>query len=50
MAKPLKNQPYQRKGDKENSEFFENYLLQIYQKRKSQGIEENIQYLHYRHC
>lgn len=47
MAKPLKNQPYQRKGDKENSEFFENYLLQIYQKRKSQGIEENVQYLHH---
>jgi hypothetical protein len=31
---------YQPKGDKKNSEFFDEYRLKIYQRRKSSGIED----------
>jgi hypothetical protein len=31
---------YQPKGDKENSSFFDEYRLKIYQRRKSSGIED----------
>ena len=47
MAAPLENQPFKRKGDKENSEFFEKYLLEIYKKRKAQGLEELIGHIHH---
>ncbi len=47
MPASPKNQPYQRKGDKKNSEFFEKYLLEIYKKRKAQGLEDLLGHIHH---
>jgi len=45
-ANILPNQPFERHGDKENSDFFEKYLLEIYEDRNKTGITDNIGDIH----
>lgn len=41
-ANILPDQPFERHGDKQNSDFFEDYLLRIYKKRDEDGTTDNI--------
>jgi hypothetical protein len=43
----LPNQPYERKGDKVNSDYFEEYLLKIYDARNKAGLSDNYQRIHH---
>lgn len=43
----LPNQPYERKGDKVNSDFFEEHLLKIYQARDTSGLSQNFRGIHH---
>ena len=43
----LPNQPYERKGDKANSDFFEEHLLKIYDARDKSGLSGNYQNFHH---
>lgn len=45
-ANILPNQPFERNGDKENSDFFEEYLLKIYKSRDESGLTDNIGDIH----
>jgi hypothetical protein len=40
-----KEQPFKRYGDKKNSDFFEEYLLKIYEARDKSGLSKNLQYI-----
>ena len=42
----LPDQPFEREGDKKNSDFFEEYLLKIYEARDKSGLTANIGDIH----
>ncbi len=45
MSNVHPNQPYERSGDKINSNYFEEYLLKIYETRDKMGLTQNLRYI-----
>ena len=43
----LPNQPFERKGDKVNSDFYEEHLLAIYKARDTSGLSQNYRGIHH---
>jgi hypothetical protein len=47
MSNILPNQPFERKGDKVNSDFYEEHLLEIYKARDNSGLTQNFRGIHH---